>query len=135
MWFNRHRVFKYLMDLQLRLDQRHLVRGTLLHTLAEYGDLRTMEMFLRINHYNFANIDPGELNTRGWTAMDLFESRRNAEKLRESLRVLELVEKARRHNEEISLASLDVRRIPVERVGNGEQYETFFDAVEFQMST
>jgi len=135
-WFNCHRVLKYFLGLGLRLDQRHQVRGTILHTLAELGDLRTMEIFLEIKHYSLANVDPAEVNARGWTAMDYLESRPNAGELREPfLRVLKHVKLARQYNKEESLASLDVDRSLVEEKGDGEQDEFFSDALEFQVQS
>jgi hypothetical protein len=135
-WFNCHRVLKYFLGLGLRLDQRHQVRGTILHTLAELGDLRTMEIFLEIKHYSLANVDPAEVNARGWTAMDYLESRPNAGELREPfLRVLKHVKLSRQYNKEESLASLDVDRSLVEEKGDGEQDEFFSDALEFQVQS
>jgi ankyrin repeat protein len=121
-WLNCHRVLKYLLGLRLRLDQRHQVRGIILHTLAELGDLHTIEIFLEIKHYSLANIDPTEANARGWPAMDHLESRPNAGELREPfLRVLKHVKLARQYNKEDSPASLDVDRSLVEEKGAGEQ--------------
>ena len=132
-WFNCHQVLKYLLGLRVRLDQKHHVRGTILHTLAELGDLRTMEIFLEIKHYSLVNVDPAETNARGWTAMDHLESRPDAGELREPfLRVLKHVKLAWQYNKEESLALLDVDRNLAEERGNGEEAEFFSDALEFQ---
>jgi hypothetical protein len=92
-----------------------------------------MEIFLEFKHYSLVNVDPAEINARGWTAMDHLESRPGAGELREPfLRVLKHVKLARQYNKEESLALSDVDRNLAEEKGNGEEADFFSDALEFQ---
>lgn len=131
-WFNSHKVLRYLLDLHLRVDQRHQKRGTILHTLAELGDARTMEMFLEIQHFSLANVDPVEVNSRGLTAMHNLEFRSNVEELKEPfLKALKHVKLARQRYMGFSLVALDKSRISVEETNEVEPEEFFFDAHEY----
>jgi hypothetical protein len=133
-WFNCHRVFRYLIGVQMRVDQRHKSRGTILHMLAEMGDPLTMEIFLEITHSSLAKLDPAETNSRCWTAMDHLEFRANAEELREPfLRILAHVEVARQRYQRVSHPSFHITKDPVHMIEEADEDDVFYEALEFQL--
>lgn len=75
-WFNSHRVIRFLLGLHVRVDQKHKSGKTILHILADNGDCLTMRIFLEATHPGFARLDVDELDPRGWTAMDYLKSRK-----------------------------------------------------------
>jgi hypothetical protein len=133
-WFNCHRVFRYLIGVQMRVDQRHKSRGTILHMLAEMGDSLTMEFFLEITHPSLAKLDPAEARSGGWTAMDHLEFRTNAEELREPfLRILAHVKVAQQRYQRVSHPSFYITKDPVHVVEEADEDDVFSEALEFQL--
>jgi ankyrin repeat protein len=133
-WCNAHRVLQYLQGLQLRVDQRHKTRGSILHTLADNGDSLTMQIFLDVKHSSLAKVDPAEVDARGWTAMDYLERRKNVDELREPFqRVLEQVKLTRQRGEALSFKSLELLKGPFERIQEVDEDDVFSDALEMQV--
>ena len=128
-WFNSHRVIRFLLGLHTRVDQKHKSGKTILHTLADNGDCLTMRIFLEATHPSLARLDVDELDSRGWTAMDYLKSRKNAEELIEPfLKVVEHVQRART----IRSAGSSEIFSPAEEATLRVEDEVFFDAVEIQ---
>jgi len=133
-WFNAYRVLRYFLGLQLRVDQRHKSRGSILHTLADNGDALTMSIFLEVKHSSLANLYPAEADSRGWTATDYLTRRTNADKLREPFeRVLEHVRHAHQRSEIASFESLELMKDPFQKVHEVEGDDVFSDALEIQV--
>lgn len=133
-WFNAHRVLRYLLNLQLRVDQRHMSRGTILHTMAANGDALTMSIFLEVKHSSLAKLNETEVDSRGWTAMDYLECRKNVDELRDPFRrVLDHVRIARQRSATVSFELFDLMKDSFQRIQEVEEDDVFSDALEIQV--
>jgi hypothetical protein len=111
----------------MRVDQKHYKRKTILHTLADNGDARTMDLFLGISYSSLGALNPADVDDTGYTPMMYLESRNNAEELREPFqRVLELVESARRSCGDFTIDTNPLK----EKSEIDEDDDIFMDAVE-----
>jgi ankyrin repeat protein len=129
-WFNSHRIFRFLMSLHIRVDQRHKSGRTILHTLADNGDALTMKIFLEVTHPSLARLDVDELDSRGWTAMDYLKSRRDAHELMEPF--IKVVEHVQRACALQAARSKEIFTSDEKVILGSKKQDVFFDAVESQ---
>jgi len=131
-WFNSHHVLRFLLGLQIKVDQKCFNGRTVLHILADSGDAQTMQIFLGVNLQSLAKVNFNDTDERGYTAMDYLMARKNSDELLQPFRkVLAHIKSYHRKNEQDVFEELDA----LNTTQGAEEVDFFSDALETQSCT